>query len=161
MSGGGSKSGTQWRNGEDENKSGTKAEGRSSVIQVGAARSSTLVEALDAAMHAAIQVEAGGPAETFLEVVFRFWAKIGWELYSTSKGEKVGRGPTLFGVRDPPTVRLALEIWLSEAADLPSAAEVVPFLRLWFRDFEDPTPEVESHFYAQWHDYSKSRKNKT
>jgi hypothetical protein len=115
---------------------------------------------LAAVKHAAVQTEAGDPAEFFLAVVFRFWVVLGHDYLSDIRGKKVGKGPTLFRefVQDPPTVRNALEIWLREAADLPNAAGVAPFLGLWFRDFELPTPEEESHFYAQWIAYSEGKR---
>jgi hypothetical protein len=115
---------------------------------------------LVAVKHAAVQTGDGDPAEIFLAVVFRFWVLQGRDLLSSLRGAEVGRGPTLFGefVQDPPTVRDALEIWLSDAADLRTAAEVAPFLGLWFRDFEEPTPEEEAHFYAQWTAYSEGKR---
>jgi hypothetical protein len=101
-----------------------------------------------------VQTVAGDPAEIFLADVFRFWVNCGHDFLSGMRGAKVERGPTLFGefVQDPPTVRNALEIWLSDAADI--RVELAPFLGLWFRDFEEPTPAEESHFYAQWTAYS-------
>jgi hypothetical protein len=128
--------------------------------QVTAACSSRPMEALAAVEQAAVQTEAGDPAEILLVEVFRFWVEHGRDLLRIRRGQEVERGPTLFEefVQDPPTVRNALKIWLRDAADLPRAVNVVPFLGLWFRDFEEPTPDEESHFYAQWTSYSKGKR---
>jgi hypothetical protein len=99
------------------------------------------------------------PAEIFLEVVFRFWLRIGWQLADERPLEGLQRPSRDFGhfLREPYMVRTALRVWLRDGADLPDAAAVVPMLALWFRDPEERLPEEETHFYAQWWDYVKRR----
>jgi hypothetical protein len=91
------------------------------------------------------------PAEIFLEVVFRFWQRIGHHLADESPSKHN------FGhfLREPYMVMTALRVWLQEGADLTEAAAVVPTLALWFRDPEERLPEEETQIFDQWWEYVK------
>ncbi len=101
--------------------------------------------------HAEAQTEAGDPAEQLLLFVFRFY-HYGYDL-DGELGRR--RPPADFRefVKDPHMVRHALKVWLASEADLPKMAMAARCLRLWFQDFELPTPEEESHFFSQWNAY--------
>jgi hypothetical protein len=143
----------------DKDNGKHKDKGNVSVILAEAARPSNR-ETKATVQHAAVATQAVDPAELFLEVVFRFWLQVGYSLSSEDRGQTIHKPTISFGqfVTDPPTVNRALEIWLSDGADLPHSAAVVPMLGLWFQDFELPTPDEESRFYAQWHSYSSGKR---
>jgi hypothetical protein len=101
------------------------------------------------------------PAEIFLEVVFRFWHEHGYRIAEDLTPEEIKRPSKHdFGhfMQEPYMVRIALEVWLQEGADLPASAAVVPTLALWFRDPWERLPEEETTFFAQWWDYLKRRR---
>jgi hypothetical protein len=113
-----------------------------------------------ALQHVAVETVAMDPAEIFLEVVFRFWLRIGYQLVDDRPGVELQRPSKHdFGrfLREPSTVSTALRVWLRDGADLPDAAAVLPMLALWFRDPEERLPEEETHFFAQWWDYVERR----
>jgi hypothetical protein len=102
-----------------------------------------------AVKHVAMQTEAMDLAQIFLEVVFRFRVNIGRML---AQQEHPGIIVAHF-VTDPYIVKLALEVWLLDGADLPESATVLPMLAVCLRDVEDRPSEEELHSLTQWSGY--------
>ncbi len=115
-------------------------------------------------MHAASQSEVMNPVELLLEQVWLFWYSHGYSCCEDLTEEEIAKPDNDMRqfLQEPFFVRLALQVWLREEAELPRAAAFWPMFALWFIDPEhlDLDGEEEAAFLDQWMAYARSARRR-